>query len=184
MKLVRPAFKHLISYKAALEQGWSSDTVRVLETPREELAKIADDPFGFIDAMDDIAAKGAPITLPDGSQVPRLPGFRRWMWDGDFCGSIGLRWQFGTSALPPHCLGHIGYSVVPWKQKRGYATQALKGMLAEAKAVGLEHVDITTKPDNAPSQKVITANGGVLVERFREEPAYGGKEALRFRIVL
>jgi hypothetical protein len=31
---------------------------------------------------------------------------------------------------------------------------------------------------------VVTANGGVLVERFREPPVYGGGEALRFRINL
>ena len=67
--------------------------------------------------LDDREAKRGPVTLPDGSQVPRLPGYRRWMWDGEFCGSIGFRWQPGTSALPPYVLGHIGYSVVPWKQR-------------------------------------------------------------------
>ena len=66
---------------------------------------------------DDREAKGGPITLPDGTQVARLPGFVRWMWDGEFCGQIGFRWQFGTEALPPHCLGHIGYAVVPWKRR-------------------------------------------------------------------
>jgi predicted acetyltransferase len=41
------------------------------------------------------------------------------MWDGEFCGSIGLRWLPGTEELPPHCLGHIGYAVVPWKRRLG-----------------------------------------------------------------
>jgi predicted acetyltransferase len=40
------------------------------------------------------------------------------MWDGDFAGAINLRWQPGTAELPPHCLGHIGYGVVPWKRGR------------------------------------------------------------------
>ena len=31
------------------------------------------------------------MTLPDGSQVARLPSLRYWLWDGVFCGSIGLR---------------------------------------------------------------------------------------------
>ena len=61
----------------------------------------------------------------DGTTVPRLPGYLKWMWDGEFCGVIGFRWQPGTEALPPTCLGHIGYAVVPWKRGRGYATAAL-----------------------------------------------------------
>jgi len=43
---------------------------------------------------------------------------------------------------------------------------------------------LTTDPDNAASQKVITANGGVFVERFRASAAHGKKEELRFRIPL
>jgi predicted acetyltransferase len=43
---------------------------------------------------------------------------------------------------------------------------------------------LTTDPGNIASQAVILANGGRLVERFREPAAYGGKEALRFRIAL
>jgi predicted acetyltransferase len=81
-------------------------------------------------------------------------------------------------------LGHIGYSVVPWKQRRGHATQALALLLPDARKEGLDYVELTTDPDNLPSQKVITANGGVLVKRFRKEPAYGQAEALLFRIPL
>jgi hypothetical protein len=44
--------------------------------------------------------------------------------DGEFCGSIGLRWQPETSALPSHVPGHIGYSVVAWRWRRGYAIRA------------------------------------------------------------
>ena len=28
--------------------------------------------------------------------MPRLPSYRLWMWDGEFAGSISLRWQPGT----------------------------------------------------------------------------------------
>ena len=130
----------------------------------------------------DKEARGEPITLPDGTTVPRLPGYRRWLWDGEFCGTIGLRWQRGTEALPPYCLGHIGYAVVPWKQGRGYATRALREMLREAKAVGLRYVEITTDPDNVASQHVIEANRGVLVEKFVKPAALGGKDGLRYRV--
>jgi len=124
------------------------------------------------------------VVLPDGSTVARLPGYRQWLWDGDFCGSIGFRWQPGTTELPPLCLGHIGYSVVPWKRRRGYATLALGLFLPEVRKEGLAYVDLTTDDDNVGSQRAITANGGQLIERFRKPSAYGGAEGLRFRIHL
>lgn len=176
--------KHLRGYAAALRRGWSPDNVRGAEAARAELARIAEDPRGFVAAMVDREARGEAIELPDGTVVPRLPGYRLWMWDGEMCGAIGLRWQRGTAALPPHCLGHIGYSVVPWKRRRGYATSGLRQMLPLAKAEGLPFVEITTDVDNIPSQRVVEACGGVLVETFDKPAAFGGKPGLRFRIDL
>ena len=93
MQLVRPGPEHLPSYVAALEGGWSYDNERGVEAAREELSRIQADAAAFLASMEDREAKGPPITLPDGSAAKRLPGFRRWLWDGEFCGSIGLRWQ-------------------------------------------------------------------------------------------
>ena len=183
MQLVRPGPEHLASYVAALERGWSADNERGVEAAREELFRIQADAAAFLASMEDREAKGPPITLPDGSAAKRLPGFRRWLWDGEFCGSIGLRWQPGTTALPPHCLGHIGYAVVPWKQRLGYAKSALRLILPEAKAVGLPYVEITTDPDNIASQRVIEANGGIFVEHFIKPQQFGCKPGLRFRIM-
>jgi predicted acetyltransferase len=106
------------------------------------------------------------------------------MWDGEFAGSIGLRWQPGTTELPPTCLGHIGYVVVADKRGRGYATQALRQILPEARAVGLPFVELTTDVDNVPSQRVILANGGVEVERFTKPAEYGSGPGIRWRIQL
>ena len=184
MQLVRPGPEHLTSYIAALEREWSADNERGVEAADEELRRIRADAAAFLASMEDRDGKGTPITLPDGSRARRLPGFRRWMWDGEFCGSIGLRWQPGTPALPPYCLGHVGYAVVAWKQGRGYAKSALRLMLPEARAVGLPFVEITTDPDNIASQRVIEANGGILIERFTKPPQFGCKPALRFRITL
>ena len=193
MQLVRPTPIHLPDYVAALRRGWSADNVRGAEAAQEELARIEADADAFLASMEDREAKGPPVTLPDGSVVNRIPGFRRWIWDdecgdGDdgeaFAGSIGFRWQPGTTALPPHCLGHIGYAVVPWKQGRGHATRALALLLPEARAVGLPFVEITTDPDNFASQRVIEANGGVLVEHFTKPPQFGSKPGLRYRIAL
>lgn len=184
MQLVRPDTCHLASYVTALERGWSADNIRGAAAAREELVRVAENPDAFLASMEDREGKGDPVKLPDGSTVQRIPGFRRWMWDEDFCGSIGFRWQPGTTALPPHCLGHIGYAVVPWKQNLGYATRALGAILPEARAVGLPFVELTTDPDNIISQRVIEANGGVLVEEFMKPAQFGGKPGLRYRIAL
>ncbi len=184
--LHKPEVALLPAYAAALERGWSPDNVRA-ETARDELIALRQDPHGFVGALDDQDARGAPVTLPDGSQVPRLPGFRRWMWDDDFSGSIGFRWRRGSSELPPHCLGHIGYSVPEWRRGRGYATRGLALMLDEIRTIGdpgLAYVELTTDPDNDQSQSVIRANGGRFVERFTTAAAYGHKPELRFRIDL
>jgi predicted acetyltransferase len=184
MRLVWPAHEHLPSYIAALERGWSPDNVRGETAAREELTRIAKDADAFLSSMVDREAIGSLITLLDGTRVPRIPGYRRWMWDGEFCGSIGLRWQRGTEALPPYCLGHIGYAVVPWKRQRGYATQALREVLRDAAAEGLRYVELTTEPDNLVSQRVIETNGGVFVEEFTAPPGLGSKRGLRYRIAL
>jgi predicted acetyltransferase len=149
-----------------------------------ELERIARDPERFLAEQVDRDAAGPPVVLPDGSTVARLPGYHRWIRDGDFCGVIGFRWQPGTAELPPYCLGRIGYSVVPWKRGRGYATRALHLLLPDARREGLAHVELTTDADNVASRRVIEANGGELVERFRKPATHGGAESLRFRIRL
>ena len=184
MTLVWPSREYLPSYVAALERGWSPDNIRGAVTAQEELRRIAAAPDAFLTSLIDKEGTGPSITLPDGTRVPRLPGYRRWLWDGEFCGSIGLRWQRGTEALPPYCLGHIGYAVVPWKQGPGYATRALHEVLQEARAEGLRYVEITTAPDNAASQRVIQANGGVFIEEFVTPPALGGRREFRYRVTL
>jgi len=182
-QLVRPAERYLAGYADALRRGWSPDNTRP-EAGAEELLRLESDARCFLEEQDDVEAKGPPIMLPDGSQVPRLPGYHRWMWDGEFCGEIGFRWQPGTTDLPPTCLGHIGYSVVPWKRRLGYATRALALLLPEVSQHGLAFVEITTTVDNTGSQRVILANGGQLVGRFRKLDAHGGAEGLRYRIPL
>ena len=185
MKLLVPALAQLDDYAAALRHGgfWP-DNIRREASAREELDRIAADPAAFVASLDDREAKAGPVTLPDGTEVKRLPGYRRWIWDDGFCGHIAFRWQPGTSALPPYVLGHIGYAVVPWKRRRGYASQALALLLPEARRQGLAYVELTADLDNLPSQKVITANGGALVKGFRKGAAYGDVEALLFRIPL
>jgi len=184
VNLVQPATEYLEGYRDALRRGWSPDNLRGALAAREELEEIERDPQSFLERLTDPEAKGPPVILPDGSRVARLPGFRLWLWDGEFCGSIGFRWQPGTAELPPYCLGHIGYAVVPWKERRGYATRALALLLPLAQSRGLAYVELTTEPDNVASQRVIIANGGVLHARIRSTVHHGSSERLLYRIHL
>jgi predicted acetyltransferase len=178
LRLVAPAAEYLPGYEAALRQGWSPNNVR--DVSAEQLAAIAADAAEFLAGF---TRAGGTIALGDGRVVPRLPGPVRWMWDGAFCGAISLRYVPGTEVLPEHVLGHIGYAVVPWKRRHGYATEALRLMLPLAVEAGLRHVDLTCDADNLPSQKVITANGGALVSRTKDGVA-PGQDRLLFRIPL
>jgi predicted acetyltransferase len=182
MELVWPAPAYLRSYCDALQRGWSPNNLRP-QVAQEELAAIRNDADAYFRQIVNFEGGGAGVKLPDGSVVPRLPGYRKWMWDGEFCGSIQLRWST-TGELPEYCLGHIGYSVVPWKQRRGYATRALAVLLSEARKRALPHVEITTSPENRASQKVILANGGLLIEEFEKLASLGGGSELRYRITL
>lgn len=183
MELVWPHDDYLDGYMAALEAGWSPSTMRA-EAAAEQLALIVDEGReAFVASQVDREAAGAPIRQADGTYLPRLPGFSKWVWDGEFCGSVNLRWQKGTAELPPHVLGHIGYTIVPNKRRLGYATKALRLLLPDAKAEGLAHVDLTTDLDNIPSQRVIEHNGGEQL-RLVTSPYTDGAELILWRIEL
>lgn len=181
MKLVKPALEYLDSYANALRKGWYGDHGDEKKIDRE-LAEIAADPMAVVARKDDPDAKGAPIEMPDGTFVPRIPGYNRWMWDGEVVGSVNFRWQNGTTDLPRTCLGHIGYSVIPAHQKKGYATCALSLILPDAWAMDMPFVELTTNVTNTASQKVIANNGGVLIKEFITEPEHGSYPSYLWRI--
>jgi predicted acetyltransferase len=178
LRLDAPREAWLGSYAQALEKGWSPDNTR--DVSAEQLAALRADPAAFLHSLLD---QGGVITLPDGSTRPKLPFIRLWLWDGSFSGTISMRWQQGTDALPAHVLGHIGYTVVPWKRRRGYAGEALRVVLERARAVGLGRVEITTEPENIASRRVIEKNGGRFVEEFVND-SYGPESRLRYVVEL
>ncbi|MEO1638707.1 MAG: GNAT family N-acetyltransferase [Pseudomonadota bacterium] len=181
--LVIPAAEHLTDYVAALEQGWSPNNLRP-EAAGEQLKKIAADPKSFLDGLQDPHGAGAPVMLPDGSRVPRLPSLRRWIWADGFCGTIGLRWTPGTADMPPTASGHIGYAIVPHRRREGHATAALRAILPLARAVGLPHLDITTDANNHASIGVMKGAGAIFVKRYQKHPALGVGDEVLYRIDL
>ena len=183
MKLLNPSIEHIPAYVSALQRGWSPDSLRP-DVGQEQIKEILKDAELFVSKLDDPNGEAGPLTLPDGSKVRRLPSIRRWIWDSEFCGHISLRWQPGTEALPAFCSGHIGYGVVPWRQGEGLGSAALIAFLPEAKAVGLRYVDVTTRPDNFASVRVIENAGGVLVESCAADKSIGGHDILKYNILL
>lgn len=177
LALIPPSHDALPAYATALAKGWSPSTTT--DVSKAFLAAIDADAAAFLAEL--VSVDGV-VVQPDGTTRPKLPQIIRWMWDGDFVGSINLRWQPGTDDLPPHVSGHIGYAVVPWKQRMGYATEALRMMLPEARMVGLGTVEITTNVDNDASRRVIERCGGVHVAT-RDNP-FTGLPKLHYRIDL
>ena len=183
MKLVKPSVEYLDSYLGCLRRGWNPMSLEESQVSYEkEIADINADATKFFKQILNITGGGEPFKMDDGTFVERLPSITWWMWDGEFCGRIQFRWQHSTVELPPHCLGHIGYGVVPWKRNKRYAKQALHLMLDEIKFCGLPYVELTTDIENEISQKVILKCGGQLIGEFEKLPSNGGGNGKRFRI--
>ncbi|MGO7588581.1 GNAT family N-acetyltransferase [Rhizobium leguminosarum] len=159
--LLPPDLENLSGFESALAAGWSPDPRRAGDEAfvHGELQRLRRDRAKF---LDDLIPDGRRCA---GSGPPPLTNRPFWIWDGEFCGSISLRFQAGSEELPPEVSGHVGYSVVPWKQGNGHATAALSLLMAVASKEGLDRLVILCNEDNDASRRVIERNGGELFMR-------------------
>ena len=58
--------------------------------------------------------------------------------------------------------GHVGYGVLPFARRRGFATEVLRQGLVIARSEGVDRVLITCDEDNTGSFRTIERCGGVL----------------------
>ncbi|WP_047465955.1 GNAT family N-acetyltransferase [Rhizobium rhizogenes] len=159
--LIEPSLLNLSGFEDALAKGWSPDPRRQQDKAyvEAELDMLRNDRAGFLARF----TSGDVVATSVSSREPQRIILRPfWIWDGEFCGYITLRHLPGTSQLPLHLPGHVGYSIVPWKQGRGYATQALRLLLPIAAQAGFKRISIICNEDNLASRRVIEKLGGVL----------------------
>lgn len=80
--------------------------------------------------------------------------------DDEILGAITLRHRLNRKLL--EAAGNIGYGIRPSARGRGIATWALREVLREARATGLDRVLLTCDDANPASAAVIERCGGVL----------------------
>ncbi len=96
--------------------------------------------------------------------------------DNKLVGMIQIRHYLNEYLL--NFAGHIGDSVRPSEQRKGYATEQIGLALKEAKKLGIERVLMTCDDVNIASAKSIINNGGVL----ENEIFHDGKTTQRYWI--
>lgn len=121
-----------------------------------ELAALRRDRAGYLRS---ILGHSAPGQTADPTA---LINHAFWIWDGEFAGKADLRYLPATGGVPDSVPGHAGYTVVPWKQGRGYATAALRELMELAGSKGLKELQILCNVENAASRAVIEKVGGVV----------------------
>ncbi len=100
--------------------------------------------------------------------------------DGKIVGFCCLRHRLEYDDDDPPFASHIGYSVRPEERGKGYAKEALRLLLREAKKTGLDTVRVICRDLNEGSRRTILANGGRYVDTVRGEES--GLTVLRFDV--
>ena len=85
--------------------------------------------------------------------------------DGVVVGICQLRHRPSKSlTMPEGFESHAWYEIESEFRNKGYATEALKELLIEAKNIELKEIILTIAEDNIYSQRVVEKNGGLLLE--------------------
>ncbi len=84
-------------------------------------------------------------------------------------GNIGFHGPPGSNALGAREAVELGYGVQPSFRRRGYAEEAVRGMIARARAHGIARFIASVSPMNAPSLSLVRKLGFVEVTRVIDD---------------
>lgn len=87
--------------------------------------------------------------------------------DERLIGMVNIRYGLNESLFNEG--GHIGYSIRPSEQGKGYATQMLEQALWFCQFIGLDKVLVVCEKKNAASARVIQKCGGVMENEIYSE---------------
>lgn len=131
-------------------------------------------PFTTVaDAIDRMEQSARGENLPEGW----VPSHTYWLIDDQrVIGIVNIR-HYLTPALEKRN-GHIGYSIRPSEQKKGYGTELLRLALQKAKELGIHRALLTCDENNLGSRRIIEKNGGELQDIIEVD----GDAVMRFWI--
>ena len=132
--LAEPQAAMLESYRAALRAGW---------LPIEgDSGALADAPTPEPNAAEFLMALSDRI-----DQAPDRLAITRWMWDGEFCGELRLRFDaYSNTACS------LRVSCVPWKAGHDYEARAKHQVLQEARGFGVDAAMLAAMFDAPPAR--------------------------------
>jgi len=176
MKLVLPAAEYKDSFIEAVKE-FQKDTEFPLGTGWYHdlsLPELEKDFGSFVQRL---------LKQSEGKDLPRgfVPQDNFWLVDeGEFIGAIRIRRRLNDHLR--QIGGHIGYAVRPSRRRRGYGEKILELALRKARELGIQRILVTCDVTNAPSQKIIAKNGGVLENQVPNPET--GVDKLRYWIAI
>lgn len=105
----------------------------------------------------------------EGKNLPEgyVPQTVYWLYDNDQIVGMGkIRHALNDNSRKVG--GNIGYSIDPHHRGKGYATQLLKLLVAEAHRMELKEILLTVEKYNPASKRVIEKAGGTLLNETNE----------------
>jgi RimJ/RimL family protein N-acetyltransferase len=76
-------------------------------------------------------------------------------------GNVGFHGEPGVNAASAPDALEIGYGVGAEHRRKGYATEAVEGLISWARSEGIQHFVASVAPDNEPSLAIIRKLGFV-----------------------